>query len=300
MSGLHPTPLFRNLIFLSLLLSVLSGELAAQYFDMGVMGGVSRYYGDLTPSGGDVNLHPCFGGFIRYNFDKRVAFKTSFYSATISGTDENQVDDILRARNLSFKASITEFGFMAEFNILPFVPNDPKKIFAPYFTTGATFFHYNPTTVYNGQTVELQPLGTEGQGLASYLTKEKYSLVQAAIPLGGGLRYALNPRVSVAIEAVWRLTFTDFLDDVSGDYPDPSIMQAQATPLAFALSDRTVEYTGVAVNNTGKPRGNPDGKYDNYSMFSFTFSYHFYETFPFTPRIPKRAVKKKKEAGTWY
>jgi hypothetical protein len=61
--------------------------------------------------------------------------------------------------------------------------------------------------------VDLQPLGTEGQGLDGY--DDKYNQLIAAIPLGLGLRFWLGDRISLLIEGSTRLLFTDYLDDVS-------------------------------------------------------------------------------------
>ena len=61
--------------------------------------------------------------------------------------------------------------------------------------------------------MDLQPLGTEGEGF--YKGEKKYNLTQLAIPIGGGFKYAISNNVRIGIEVGFRKLFTDYLDDVS-------------------------------------------------------------------------------------
>ena len=71
-------------------------------------------------------------------------------------------------RNLSFKSSVVEFGPVLEIDFFKFHPgqnNTAKAAFGtPYFMGGINIMRMNPKTRYNGEWIELQPLGTEGQG----------------------------------------------------------------------------------------------------------------------------------------
>ena len=66
-----------------------------------------------------------------------------------------------------------------EFNFLPFQPGNPLYTWTPYVYSGISIFHFNPQAENkNGEWVNLQELGTEGQGTTFFPEKEKYSLIQ--------------------------------------------------------------------------------------------------------------------------
>src|SRR5690606_33801091 len=77
----------------------------------------------------------------------------------------------------------------------------------------------------------------EGQG---HIEGQKlYSLVSFAVPVGFGLRYKINPKFDILAELGFRLTTTDYLDDVSKDYPDPSVFGSSSD--ALQMSNRVME-----------------------------------------------------------
>ena len=71
-------------------------------------------------------------------------------------------------RNLSFKSSIIEIGPIIEVNFFPYklgqADTELAKFGTPYFFAGITYMRMNPKAEYEGEWIELQPLGTEGQG----------------------------------------------------------------------------------------------------------------------------------------
>jgi hypothetical protein len=73
--------------------------------------------------------------------------------------------DYLQARNLSFKSNLKEAFAVLEVSLLDF----SAKKFTPYAYGGVVVFHFNPYTYdTNNAKVFLEPLSTEGQGLADY------------------------------------------------------------------------------------------------------------------------------------
>jgi hypothetical protein len=116
------------------------------------------------------------------------------------------------------------------------------------------FFYMNPTATLNGNTFELRQYGTEGQTKA-------YSRVQFALPVDFGIKWKLNHRFMFSLSWGWRKTFTDYIDDVSGYYPeDPSALST----LSQALSNKSLD-NGNADNSWGMQRGEPGNK-DSYSF----------------------------------
>lgn len=249
-----------------LLAALLPLILNAQYTEIGLIAGTSNYQGDLSPSNLKTSLgrtHASFGAFGRYNMNNYLSVKLGITYGTISADDA----DNDRSRNLNFRSDLIDVSLTGEFNILGFQPYALERVFSPYVFVGVGFVHFNPRTKYNDEWVELQPLGTEGQGIPEY--GEKYSLVQVVIPFGGGLKYAINDKWTLGAELGLRKTFTDYLDDVSTRYVDGDILAAANGELAAALANRS----GEDIPG-GSQRGNPDNL-DWYVFTGFSISYNF-------------------------
>ena len=241
-------------------------SLFAQHFEAGGMIGVSAYEGDLSPSSIANKIgqtHLSYGVFARYNINEYFAAKFNVYRGKISADDA--IED--RGRNLNFESNILEVGLSGEFNILGYQPYNLERKFSPFISIGVAFFKFNPFTSHEGEQVFLQPLGTEGQGLPG--NSARYKLGQISIPIGGGVKYAINDKLNIGLELGLRKTFTDHLDDVSGAYVDNDALAAGNGPLAATLANRS----GQPVT-AGGLRGNPD-KLDWYMMGGLTISYNF-------------------------
>ena len=249
--------------------------LTAQHFELGILAGGSTYDGDLMPTKITPLIketHLAGGGFLRYNINDFVAARLNFAYAKISGDDAN-MENGMQDRNLNFESTVLEGGLIAEFNILGYQPYALQRVFSPYIFTGIVGYKFNPRTEYNGELVDLQPLGTEGQGLEAYPEREFYKLMQHAVPIGGGVKIALNDALNVGFEFGARLVFTDYLDDVSRSYADPELIQAARGDIAADLSDRRTNIDPDATaNNVG--RGNEKAR-DWYYITGVTISYNF-------------------------
>ncbi len=238
----------------------------AQYTELGLIAGTTNYQGDLSPSNLKTSLgrtHASFGAFGRYNMTNHWSVKLGLTYGTISGDDV----DNNRSRNLNFRSDLIDVSVTGEFNLLGYQPYALEKVFSPYAFIGIGFVHFNPRTKYNDEWVELQPLGTEGQGIGD--NGDKYGLVQVVIPFGGGLKYAINDSWNLGAELGFRKTFTDHLDDVSDRYEDQDVLAAGNGELAATLANRT----GEAIPG-GTLRGNPENK-DWYIFTGFSISYNF-------------------------
>ena len=239
----------------------------AQELEIGVALGISNYQGDLMArqfESQENNL--AYGLFARYRINEMFAIKGAFTKGAISGDDKwANPNTGLRQRNLSFKSTITELSLTAEFNVLSLI-TDEWDFLNIYGFTGIAGFHFNPKTFYNGQWVELQPLGTEGQGANTY------SLYQFSIPMGIGGGIRINDVTTIGFEVGLRKTFTDYLDDVSGAYPNLTELSKE-NELAAILSYRVVDSDSELVNTdpSGLSRGNSKNK-DWYLFAGVNFS----------------------------
>lgn len=258
---------------------LLSGcHLPAQYLDLGISLGGANYLGDLTPSSFFASVGET-GGYAgvrgRYHFNDRFALRVGGNFGVISAYDADAVrrNGDRWERNLHFRSRIREIEMTLQFNLLPYRPLQSQHRFIPYLFIGLAGFEFNPQASYQDQWYDLQPLGTEGQGLSGY--PEKYSLTQIAVPFGLGLTFALTKNLNAGFELSMRKTFTDYLDDVSSDYPDLNELAMERGDIARRLSWRTDEILPDARPPVkGAERGDPRDL-DWYIFGGFSLSYTF-------------------------
>lgn len=229
------------LFFLVLMVAQdLSAQYRYSYLRVGVSSGMTNYLGDLDD---DLTLRFPRGGFgvdVSYRMNPFMTARLNFFRGWARAADSVSVNDVRARRNLSFRTPITEIS--AHF-VFDFIAADRgyayRPPYVPYVFGGIGIFSFNPQAQLNGRWYDLQPLGTEGQFLPNPLGlyPEPYRLTQVTIPIGTGIRFALSRNLDLELETGFRKTFTDYLDDVSGEYPD--IEQLRATnPVAALLSDR--------------------------------------------------------------
>jgi len=242
----------------------------AQYWETGVFVGASNYQGDfdvdyLVPQ--EYNL--AFGLMGRYRLNRHFSVRPAFFIGQISGSDRNSTDPNIRIRNLNFRSTILELSTTAELWIGGWDVRD-GKMSAPYLFAGLGLFHFNPQADFRGRWYDLQPLGTEGQG-TDFSDQRPYSRIQLNIPIGIGYQIALGQKSNIAMEFGFRKTFTDYLDDIGGAYPDIDQLMTH-NPEAARLSFRTPEYNETTMPNpVGTLRGNPNDN-DWYFFFGMTIT----------------------------
>jgi len=235
--------------------------------EVGFIGGGSYYLGDLSPAHFK-NILPGGGLAIKKNIDRRFSYKAELLYLNVAADDlDNPTDTIALSRGLHFQSTIYELSGQIEFNFLPYQPGNALYTWTPFVYTGVSFFHFNPQAENkNGEWVDLQPLGTEGQGTSLFDRKE-YSLTQVAIPIGGGVKIAVNPSFNIILEYGIRKTFTDYLDDVSTTFVGNGSSYPKEMNLdAISMSDP------LKTHSQGDQRGDPN-KNDWYSFAGITLSF---------------------------
>ncbi|MCV9388527.1 DUF6089 family protein [Reichenbachiella ulvae] len=206
-------------------------------------------------------------------------FSTSDYSTGNSNPDSDPNDYGRWQRNYHFKNSVKELNAGLE---IDFIPNKRgargRFPINPYVYVGAAVFHHNPKARAPGATVdtdgdgnpdaavdqagnildvkprewvELQPLGTEGQKSDS-TNLSPYPRIQFAIPAAAGVKIKLARNLDVNFEIGFRFTFTDYLDDIGGNYADLDYFGSNH--LARAMSERGAEPIAALE---GEPRDVP-------------------------------------------
>jgi hypothetical protein len=259
-----------------IILMTLPLGLMAQYWEMGVFMGGANYNGDFVDKGSILILKETnftYGLLVRYNYTKRFNFKGSLYKGYISGSDDNASANYTKkfTRNLSFRSSIMDIGAKVEYNLMPYKSGHFKYKYAPFIFLGVSYLKFNPQAYYNGKWVNLQPLGTEGQGIPLYKDRA-YSLSQIVIPFGIGWKQSLGRYINLGLEITANKTFTDYLDDCSTTYVATADLIKSHGQISANLSNRTGE-VGERIEYTDKNiRGNPDNK-DWYYFAGLTITY---------------------------
>jgi opacity protein-like surface antigen len=246
---------------LFLLALFVSQSLFAQ-FHFGAFLGGSSYIGDLNDKPFK-RTKPSLGISLNYELSDRVMLRSGFTVGTLEGGDQYSGTEFLKQnRNLSFQSRLADFSLLGEVTIF----NLYDINWSPYVFAGISTFHFSPYAFDSGQRIYLQPLTTEGQGLPSS-QQDKYNLTQFAIPFGGGVKFNLNENIRLGVELGLRRTFTDYLDDVSGFYPDEAELLAGRGPNAVRFSYRgdevpgeTAAYPDFGFANKGAERANPKTK----------------------------------------
>lgn len=258
--------------FLSILPLLLLAFLGnAQNLELGVWGGGSFYAGDFTDSEFGVYaglLEPAGGIFLRANPSKVISLELGLNLGKVRGEDGETNDRT--DRMLNFRSNITELALKADLNLVR-MGNPKGTQVVPYLMGGASVFRFNPETNFDGNWIELQPLGTEAQGVAGY--EDPYSLTNYALLIGGGMKFIFRERFTIGLELGGRKTFTDYLDDVSGtqiNYLD--VLENNGT-LAAELSNPNIK--DVEVEDLNYRRG---GSFDDwFFMGGISFSFAFGE-----------------------
>ena len=241
--------------------------------DVGVSVGAMNYVGDLNGQRIDGRLNVAAGLVGRYNLDDRWAVSLGVNYGRLEGGNP----DVIRTRNLSFRSHLLEGALRIEFNFVPFGTSPYVYRTTPYLFVGMGIFHFNPKAHYtdpvdgSSRWVELQPLHTEGQGSDQYPDRDPYSLLQLSIPFGFGFKMALTSDIVLAVEYGFRMTWTDYLDDVSTTYVSEALLGPGS--MAASMADRSTEIEGGQPNPAGGQRGD-DSLNDAFAYINLSVTFN--------------------------
>lgn len=272
----------KKLLLSIVLLFCFSMSYSQWLWDYGFALGASNYLGDI---GGKEKARRDFvadmklaktrwnvGGFARYKWRPKVSLKLALDYLRIEGDDKLSTNLGRHYRNLNFRNDMFDLAFTGEWFF--YENNDLgntyryRNGFRAYVFGGVGVFYSNPKGNYKGEWTKLRPLQTEGVA---------YKPIGLNIPVGVGFYFTIEKKHRIGYELNWRTTFTDYLDDISGNYPDAP----PANSLSRDMSLRTGEldqsekdaYPGVVSYHTwGNKRGDKTHK-DSYMTMSLSYSY---------------------------
>ena len=283
----------------------------AQYgLDYGFAIGTANYLGDI---GGDDLTRQDFSAdlhlgqtklsshvFVRYRLNSVLAVRGQVGTVFLEDYDNLSTNAARVTRNAHFRNFVNELSVRAEVSFFsnPMITRYTSKLrmgMNAYATLGVTGFSHNPQAQLNRDAAEyhfaqgnistnptqlnydewydLRDAGTETLS---------YGQLSVGVPLGLGVSFEVNHQIRVGMEFVWNLTFTDYLDDVSFTWADPSGLSDIQFLLSNPSSVVVAEAAGVdnpeAFLNSFRwdeayesPRGNPD-KNDTYGTLQVSVS----------------------------
>jgi hypothetical protein len=225
-------------------------------------------------------LRPSFLLGARYRINHFIAVRLNFQYGILKGHDQYTSYPGRSFRNLGFKSPLVEWGGLVEFYFLPDAPTGHKKghhhkrntkggkVITGYIATGVMGCYFNPLGDYiDGTTYELHLLHTEGQGILA--TRPDYALTSFVVPINLGFRYRLNSAITIDAELCYRKSFSDYMDDISQTYVDPSIFGGNAVASYFSNP-----VPGTPGTEPGAQRGDPTDP-DGYMFLMFNVSWRF-------------------------
>ena len=252
---------------------------------LGDLGGRNQMGKDFSPV--DLELaatRPAISLAYRYKLNKNINIHSSFNYLSLSGDDKLTTDIYRNNRNLNFKSNIFELSARFEFGIssikrlgvyslkksLAHTNKSRSYELIGFIGVGAFYFNPKGKDPSTGKYVALQPLHTEGQGLAG--GPKQYKRVAISLPVGIAFHAILNKFWSVGLEFSYRKTFTDYIDDVSTTYYNNAALKESYGATSALLADPSKgDIPGASSPNadgTGAQRG--DKEKDSFMSLQLT------------------------------
>lgn len=287
-----------------------------------------------------------------YNMASKIGLRLNLSYSNISGDDALAGDFYRNNRRLNFETKIIEGSAIIEIALINARTGTRYNLKGParkyvrakkpsglglYIFGGIGGFIFDPfgydrfidengNITGSGIKYRLRPLHTEGQGMNGgpdgFKDGETYSNFAICMPLGFGIKKAFNGFSGIKIEAGFRFTNTDYLDDVSTFYYDKNELIAKYGDVSGTMSGTTTGhkyiYVGYSLDgnypidanidpslggtnpywiekahtDTGNKRGNPFN--DDSYMFLTMSAYRKFVNTPKTYTINLRQKRKVK------
>lgn len=197
--------------------SKISAQTKSNY-EIGINAGTLIYQGDLSSNalGSTKNLKPAIGVFVSKDLDAYFSLRANLLYGKI-GDDESQYTSPSwkQLRNFKFSTSVTELSTILTWNFLGDNGAKDYRMFSPYVFGGLGISLPNVKRDWNGinrNAFDDKSTAIIGLGIDTLHSTPKLLPV---IPLGAGIRVAVNDKLSIRAEATYRVTFSDYLDGFS-------------------------------------------------------------------------------------
>ena len=194
--------------------SIAAAQIDLSKYELGLSGGVLIYQGDLSPEkiGAYKTMKLQLGIQVSRILSPSFDVRLNFTKGKLYGNDAVYNNpDWRKLRNFNFTAPVTEFSLQGVWNI---VPNSHSR-FSPYVFGGVGLSFLKVKRDWSNMNTEVFGSGSDVQNGLTVDAATNTPRTIPVIPVGAGLRYALNNRFSLTAETNYRLSFTDYLDGFS-------------------------------------------------------------------------------------
>jgi len=264
----------KKLIYCFLILSLWRiGTSNAQTFELGAFAGGAGYIGDLNQDKPLKLSGLAAGGYVKLNFDPYWALGLHYGYGKIKADDLKSSNQQFRDRGLNFNTALNEVSLQLDFNFLEYFAGGGRKAFTPYVFTGIGGVFFSPKAKYPNDPV----LGNEEYRLRFYQTEgqaELYRNYALSVPYGLGMKFRMKENWGLFTQIGYRTAYTDYLDDVSRNYPDPGSANWPSDsnlPIRMRLADPSaIPGYGASGTQRGDFR-----KRDTYMFVGIGISYTF-------------------------
>lgn len=229
-------------------------------FTVGVGG--NYYVGDLTDNsfGSGIRISPNISVGLQQALNNRISLRAEIMWYEIGGADSLSTEIGKQQRNLSFRSRNIEGAVFAIIHFANAARSATARAqFTPYGVIGFGVSTNNPRAFIDQQWVDLRPLQTEGN---------EYPPIIAVLPFGMGAKVKINTALDISLEGTYRLSFTDYMDDVS------TVYRSHEDDLTRRLADRSRELDPSLPprDDPSIQRGDPDNN-DGYFVASLKIQY---------------------------
>lgn len=217
----------------------------------------------------------------RYQLTYDLYWKTNLAYLRVNGDDHLTEEPARKIRELKFRSPIWELSTQLEYMIIKEKSGHLYRLrgvrgqswfkMNVYIFGGIGGILFNPRAQYtDGKWYSLRKLGTEGQGLPD--GPPKYSGFTFITRYGIGFKRNLDRlgMKSIGLELTAHNTFSDYIDDVSGNYYNTDIIRQNSGDVAAYFADPGGVYQGPAGH--GQQRGDPNND-DAYMSAMLTFNF---------------------------
>jgi len=206
----------------------------AQNWEIGLQGGATHYFGELTNNETqlvDGGYGTTGGLFLRNGFSNNFSLRGNLFFISLKGDDQNFATTA--NRGFHFKGDNLEASLQGEWFM-----TGRDKVVRPYLFGGVGWLYVTPNTNY-GLSDPTNPALATNVRLDRAAGKKHHT---AVIPLGFGLDFNISKQrnAHLGLEFSARPTLTDFLDGVSnaGNRDNKDWFATGAVTLSFPLGKK--------------------------------------------------------------
>ena len=185
----------KKIAIIMLMMAAALGTWSQEYrYEGGPAIGITGYLGDVNTSNMYKMPRVAGGGIFRYNMNTRFAIKGNLLYVGLAGDSKNIESKFPNDAQYKFSSHVIDLGAQFEFNFF-------------HFGEGARYKNYKRITPYI----------LAGLGAEVAFTDGKANLGMV-LPLGGGLKYRVKPRLNLGFEFTMRKSFSDRVDGITDLY----------------------------------------------------------------------------------